>query len=336
MDQMSFAALLASPLVQMNIVGVAGIVVWHALSRRRPYTRLVVQLLFFGVMTAILVGHDVAPHRFDSDGAESASPFLVYSAKLLWWIHLSWAIIGAVRIFLVIEGWPREARLLQDLVVGVVYLGTTLSVFAFVFGVPIGTLVATSGVIAIILGLAMQSTLSDLFSGIALILGRPYVLGDWIVLSDGTEGRVVESTWRSTHVLTAANNLVVLPNSLLAKLGLTNVSRPNGTHLITLTVRVAPTREPSAVVEVMQRLLAGSKCIVADPPPIVALKSLDALALEVELQFRVESPAWRTPARNEVLDLVYGRCKTEGLVLAPPATAVALLDRASGSAAKPA
>ena len=223
MDQMSLDAFLASPLVQLNFVGLAGIVVWHLIPRRRANTRLVVQIAFFVVMTAILVGNDIAPHRFEGDGAEDASALLVVSAKLLWWVHLAWAIIGFVRIYLVLEGRPREARLLQDLVVGVVYLGTALSILAFVFGVPIGTLVATSGVIAIILGLALQNTLSDVFSGIALTLGRPYVIGDWILLSDGTEGRVVESTWRSTHLLTGANNVVVLPNSFLAKLGLTNM-----------------------------------------------------------------------------------------------------------------
>ncbi|MGK9164983.1 mechanosensitive ion channel [Inquilinus limosus] len=69
----------------------------------------------------------------------------------------------------------------------------TLSVLAFVFGIPIGTLVATSGVIAIILGLALQNTLGDVLSGIAMTLGRPFGIGDWIVLSDGTEGRVVGS-----------------------------------------------------------------------------------------------------------------------------------------------
>jgi len=242
-------------------------------------------------------------------------------------VHLAWAIIGLVRIYLVLEGQPQEARLLQDLVVGVVYLGAGLSILAFVFGVPIGTLVATSGVIAIILGLALQSTLGDVFSGIALSLGRPYVIGDWILLSDGTEGRVVESTWRSTHVLTGANNVVVLPNSVLANLGLTNISRPDEAHLLTLTVRVAPTRMPSIILDVMRSVLLSCNSIAKEPPPIVALKGLDATALEIELQFRVSSPAQRTPAQNEVLDLVYRHCKSAGLFLAmPPASAVAMRD----------
>jgi small-conductance mechanosensitive channel len=336
MDQMSLGAFLASPLVHLDAVGLAGIVVWHLIPSRRANLRLVVQIGFFTVMTAILAGNDIAPHRFEDEGAEAASALLVISAKLLWWVHLSWAIIGFVRIYLVVKGRPREARLLQDLVVGVVYLGTALSILAFVFGVPIGTLVATSGVIAIILGLALQNTLSDVFSGIALTLGRPYVIGDWILLSDGTEGRVVESTWRSTHLLTFANNVVVLPNSYLAKLGLTNVSRPDETHSVAVNVRVVPTRMPSIVADVMQTVLSSCNTIVREPPPLVALKGLDATAIELDLLFRVTTPAQRVPARNEVLDLVYRHCKSAGLLLAiPPGSSVAMRDLPTEETAEP-
>jgi small-conductance mechanosensitive channel/CRP-like cAMP-binding protein len=291
----------------------------------------------------ILRNHDgpsdrqqLTPFKPETPTSEDASTLLVISAGLLWWIHLAWAIIGFVRIYLVLEGRPREARLLQDVVVGVVYLSVALSVLAFVFGIPIGTLVATSGVVAIILGLALQNTLSDVFSGIALTLGRPYAIGDWIVLSDGIEGRVVESNWRSTHILTGSNNLVVLPNSLLARLGLTNVSRPDGTHLLTLTVRIAPTRMPSVVAEVMQSVLLSCRSIISEPQPTVALKSLDAVALEVELQFRVASPAERIKARSEVLDLVYRHCKSAGLLLAmPPESVVAMTDLPTEETARP-
>ena len=75
-------------------------------------------------------------------------------------------------MFLIFERRPREGRLIQDLVVGLIYLGAGLSVVAYVFSAPVGTLIATSGVFAIILGLALQSTLSDVFSGIALNLSQ--------------------------------------------------------------------------------------------------------------------------------------------------------------------
>src|SRR5262245_61413831 len=107
---MSFDAFLASPLVQLNLVGILGILVWHLIPRRNGNIRLLVQIAFFLVMTAILVGNHIAPHRFEGNGGEDPSALLVVSAKLLWWVHLAWAIIGFVRIYLVFEGHPREAR----------------------------------------------------------------------------------------------------------------------------------------------------------------------------------------------------------------------------------
>ena len=56
-------------------------------------------------------------------------------------------------------------------------------------------------------------------------------------------------------------------------------------------------------------------------PPVVALKAIDAVAIEVELQFRVKSPAERTPARNEVIARVHGQCRQDGLSLALPSQA---------------
>ncbi|TGR36269.1 mechanosensitive ion channel family protein, partial [Mesorhizobium sp. M8A.F.Ca.ET.198.01.1.1] len=101
---------------------------------------------------------------------------------------------------------PREAHLVQDMAVGVIYPGVALSIIGFVFGVPVGTLVATSGIVAIVFGLALQNTLGDVFSGIALTLGRTYAIGDWIQLKDGAEGRVIETNWRSAKLLTAQYN----------------------------------------------------------------------------------------------------------------------------------
>lgn len=307
--------------VLLNALGIAGIVVWHLQGRFRPTARLIVQIIFFTAMTLVLVWGGLDPFRFDPPQLESTSA-LVVSAKILWWVHLAWAVIGFLRIYIVLDGRPREARLIQDLLIAVVYLGVALSVMAFVFGVPIGTLLATSGVVAIILGLALQNTLGDVFSGIALTLGRPYIIGDWILLSDGTEGRVAASNWRSTHLLTAAHNIVVLPNSVLAKLGLTNISRPDENHLITLPIRIVPTRMPHVILGVMQTVLDSCNTIIKDPPPAVSLVGIDASAVNVELYFQVTSPMRRGMARSEVIDLVYRHCKSTGLQLAMPVSKV--------------
>lgn len=314
-----------APLVYVVAFGIAGILVWRLIPKRLAIARLFVQIAFFLSMSAMFIGGSVTPYEPVHGDETTAVAILVGSAKLLWWVHLAWALIGLVRIYLVFERQPREARFLQDLVVGVVYVTVSLSVLAFVFAMPVGTLIATSGVFAIILGLALQNTLSDLFSGVALNLGRPYVLGDWIVLSDGTEGRVVETNWRSTYLLTTAHNVIALPNSLLARLGVTNISSPDESHGLSVLVRLAPTRIPAAIVDVMLNVLSSSNSILKQPSPLAMVRSLDASAIEIELSFRVANLDKRIEARNEIFDLVYRHLKAAGLVLAmPPSASIAM------------
>ncbi|KQY22507.1 mechanosensitive ion channel domain-containing protein [Rhizobium sp. Root482] len=305
-------------LLALNFLGWAGIIAWHLQGRTRPNARLVVQIIFFAAMTLLLTAAQIVPFRFERNHEDELDRFLVDGAKTLWWTHLAWATIGFTRIYIVLEKRPREARLIQDLLIAVIYLGTSLSIMAFVFGVPIGTLLATSGIFAIILGLALQNTLSDVFSGLALTVGRPYVLGDWILLGDGTEGRVAASNWRSTSILTSAHNLIVLPNSVLAKLGLTNFSRPTEAHQLELSIRIALTQPPNLSMEILRLALSSCNLISREFQPTVSLQGMDAMGIDVLLLFHVSTIGERTAARNEVIDLVFRHCRANGVALAMP------------------
>ena len=174
---------------------------------------------FFLALTILLLYYGIVPYEPGPPSATTLQRVFLGIAKVFWWINAAWSLISLVRVFLIFERQPREGRLLQDLVVGIIYIGALLSVVAYVFNAPVGTLIATSGAVAIVLGLALQSTLSDVFSGIALNLAKSYGIGDWLVLGNGIEGKVVETNWRATHLLTGANDLIVVPNSVWQRLG---------------------------------------------------------------------------------------------------------------------
>ena len=318
LENLTWSGMLADPAFQAGTVAVVGAVVTRIALRPFPSWKLAGQVFFFAALTILLLYHDIVPYQVGPATGSTFERVFIALAKVVWWINAAWALIGFVRVFLIFERQPREGRLVQDLVVGLIYLGAILSVVAYVFSFPVGTLIATSGVFAIILGLALQSTLSDVFSGIALNLGRPYMIGDWIVLNDGIEGRVVETNWRSTHLLNGSNDLVVLPNSFLAKVGLTNLSSPDRTHGVTLTIRVVPTIMPSAIIDVMRAVLLSSGSILTEPRPGVQIKSLTADAIEVELSFRVRDIGQAGPAKNEIFDLIYRHTRAAGLTLARP------------------
>jgi small-conductance mechanosensitive channel/CRP-like cAMP-binding protein len=337
MNDVHLSDLIADPFVQTGVLAVVGAIITRILLRRYPAWRLTVQLVFFTALTALLLNYGIIPYEIAPDSTPIIERFFVATAKIIWWINAAWLLTSCARVFLIFERRPREGRLIQDLVVGLIYLGCGLSVVAYVFSAPVGTLIATSGVFAIILGLALQSTLSDVFSGIALNLSRAYEVGDWIVLNDGIEGRVVETNWRATHLLNGSNDLVVLPNSNLAKAQLTNLSSPNRSHGVKLRVRIAPTLAPSGISEIMRTVLLSSNSIMSVPAPTVEIKSLDAQAIEFELAFRVKEFSAGATARHEVFDLIYRHAKAAGLTLAQPKEAVTMFAGApSAPAASPA
>jgi len=313
----NLAQVIADPIVQVGSLALAGAIVTRIVLHKRPKWRLVGHFAFFAALTALLLYHGIVPYEPGPIGASALEVISIGIAKIIWWTNAALALIAFVRVFLNFERRPREGRLIQDLVVGIIYLGASLSVIANVFNAPLGTLIATSGVLAIILGLAMQSTLSDVFSGIALNLGRPYAVGDWIVLSNDIEGRVVETNWRATYLLNGDNDLVIVPNSDLAKARLKNMSSPDRSHGVTVTVRVMPTTSPAAVSDVMRTVLLSCTSILREGSS-TAIKSLDAHAVEVDLYCRVADFASAPAARSEVLDLIFRHTKAAGLELSPP------------------
>jgi small-conductance mechanosensitive channel len=255
---------LADPIVQTGALAVIGAVVTRVILRNHPPLRLVGQLAFFSALTAVLLYHGIVPYKVGPQDASALRRIFIGVVKIIWWTNAAWSLVSVVRVFVTFERQPRQERLVR-----VIYIGAVLSVVAYVFDAPVGTLIATSGVLAVILGLAMQSTLGDVFSGIALDVGRPYEIGDWLMLSDGIEGQVIETNWRATHLLNGANDLVVVPNSILAKARLINLSTPERNHGVTLSVRLRPTARPSTIADVMRAVLLSSTSILSTPEPTV-------------------------------------------------------------------
>jgi small-conductance mechanosensitive channel len=166
-------------------------------------------------------------------------------------------------------------------------------------------LLATSGAVAIILGLALQSTFSDVFSGVARSFSRPYLPGDWINIEGGTDGRVIEMNWRATHVLTGQRDLAIVPNSTIAKSKIVNVSSPYSVYGVTITVQLDAKTPPSIGKEIVEHAILNCRLIVAAPPPTVIVKSITAACAEFGRTFFVEELALSGKAQNQLFDLIF-------------------------------
>ena len=152
------------------------------------------------------------------------------------------------------------------------------------------------------LGLALQSTLGDLFSGVVLNMAKPYRPGDWVILDGGLQGSVVETNWRATQILTLTNDLAIVPNSVIAKARLINASRPNDAHGLTVTIRLDATVPPLVTVQILETAMLSCNHILRIPKAEVAIRLMDAIAVECELTFFVASVDQGPDAQNEVFD----------------------------------
>jgi small-conductance mechanosensitive channel len=304
------------PLVVAFGLMVLGGLTTHFWLKNYPLARAIIRVIFLILLTVVLVNADIVPYqplRF------TGSPVLdaVHGAlKVAWWLFAAWFVVGFLRAFVIVEHRPREGKLIQDLLAGLIYLFAGFAIIAYVFDLPIQGLLATSGAVAIILGLALQSTLGDVFSGVVLSFSRPYRPGDWISLEGGTDGRVIEMNWRATHVLTGRRDLAIVPNSTIAKSKIVNVSSPSGIHGVTITVQLDARTPPAAGAEILQYAILNCRLIVATPAPTVTVKSINATYAEFEITFFVEELASSVKAQNQLFDLIFRHLAVAGIDLA--------------------
>src|SRR5262245_12723465 len=119
---------IADPIVQIGLLALVGALGVRVFLRDHPKRRLIPQLAFFGALTLLLTSNGILPYELAPLNASTSQRFFIGLAKIVWWTSAAWSLTSLVRVFLIFERQPREGRLLQDLVVGVIYVGAVLSV----------------------------------------------------------------------------------------------------------------------------------------------------------------------------------------------------------------
>lgn len=152
----------------------------------------------------------------------------------------------ASRLVTVFQEAPFVQAKLSPNLRPLVFLFARLAIYSLAFlialdsvGVSITPLLASLGVGSLAVGLALQDTLGNLFSGFYLYVDRPIAIGDWIRLESGVEGQVVAIGWRSTRLLVPSENMVVIPNSKLSSSVLVNFNMPMPDTALNISLGVA-------------------------------------------------------------------------------------------------
>ncbi|MEQ8320053.1 MAG: mechanosensitive ion channel [Rhodospirillales bacterium] len=263
-------------------------------------------LLFLLVADPALDG--VFSARYPNAYMAELAPIFV---RIMWWMVPAWLLSQFMELFV----WqPLELRTRREIprvvrafVSGTIYILAALGIMAFVFDQRITSLLATSGVLAMIIGLAIQMNISNVFSGIAINVERPFRIGDWVRLPGHEPGRIVNITWRTTRLETIDRNIICIPNAMASDQTLENLSYPDEHFRAELLVHCDPGAKPEWVEKILLDAVMSTPDVLSAPQAIVQFNGVMEWSAEYAVRFfcrdyeasiPLSAAVWRQIVRN--------------------------------------
>ena len=236
---------------------------------------------------------------------------------VLWWISLAYLVDTSVRRFvwrglMADHGTSHVPKLVRDLVTLLIYATAIMMVMHLVYNEPIGAVLATSGGLAFVIGLAAQKTLSEAFAGLSLSLSKTLRVGDYLEVN-GVYGRVDEMNWRSVSLHNPhTDSHYIFPNSVMASATVLNYCLPTERfkNWVKFTVEVhAP---PELVMKAVMDELSNSRYVFQNPrPDINCLEFTEqGIVYRIRYCFDGDDPWW--DAQNEVVSAIWAAMKRHG------------------------
>jgi small-conductance mechanosensitive channel len=217
------------------------------------------------------------------------------------------------------------ARVTGRLVAVLLYSLAFLTILAE-FGISITPLLAGLGLATLAVGLALQETLTNFFSGIWIQTEQPLSPGHYVRLESGgqsVEGFVERIGWRTTRLRLLAGNLIVIPNAKVAAATVTDFTLPEPTMSVVMTFRlpfdVDPNRAMAILVEEAKEAAKATPGLLEDPAPFAnATPGIGEYGIGYSLIIKVREFVDQWNAQTAVTTRVWHRLQKEGIRLLYP------------------
>ena len=178
--------------------------------------------------------------------------------------------------------------------------------------ININGILASAGVLGVVLGLAAKDTVSNFFAGIFLMADSPFKEGDYILLETGERGYVKQMGLRSTRFMTRDDIEITLPNSLIANSKIINESGgPKENERVRINISVAYGSDIDQVKQVLLDIAIHHDGVCVDPEPRVRFRVFGASGLALELLCWIDEPVLRGMITDALNTEVYRRFNEE-------------------------
>ena len=259
----------------------------------------------------------VANRNFGSGLFDSG---LLTLTLLMVYLVEGWALARFVEVSLALRSEERRGEQVPKLIIGLIYAAMFLlaaTLFMWQQGYSFAGVWVSTGVADAVLGLALQKTLGDLFSGIALGLERPFRIGDWLELTDGTLGQVVDMNWRATHLRGWDNATHVIPNARLAGESIKNLHAENHLYAPWYFVKIPAEIDPRFATALLLDAAMRCESVLKFPNPIVRLADASSVPYSYMVWVHLKSYPAMFRGREELFREIHRGLQETGIEVAP-------------------
>jgi small-conductance mechanosensitive channel/CRP-like cAMP-binding protein len=298
--------------ILITLIGMM-VVVRNRIIRRR----LLWSALF---LLGALVLHLVIAGRWnlETDAALRSLPdaFLTEEGWKVEGLLIAFALLNAI-VPLLFNPWFRDQpsdhapAIVQDTLVVAFGVVAAMAIFQN------STLFTSSAIAAAILGFALQDTLGNAISGIAIQIEKPFRVGHWITVG-GFEGLVTEVTWRATKIRTKAGNQVIVPNSTIAKEAINNYSEPTAPTRLEVEVGATYQATPNEVKAAILRAIDQAPGVLKTPVPDALLVDFGNSAIVYRARFWIDDFSRDNHAKDAVRTAIYYELRRRNIEIPYP------------------
>jgi small-conductance mechanosensitive channel/CRP-like cAMP-binding protein len=257
-----------------------------------------------------------------------AQPMADAFDSLAWWLHRTFAalfVFVGIRLFdriaivpLLTRGGKLDMpRLLHQIVNIILIIFAVLIFGSYAFDWNINSFLAGSAVVSIVVGLALQETLSNFISGMVMQGSPPFAIGDYVVIG-AYKGRVVDINWRAVTLHLNDDNRVVIPNATVSKSDLINMHAPSKVSARYLNVGVEYDVPPCDVIETLKKAALESPGVLPDPAPYPMVSDFGDNAVIYTIKFWIDQPAKFQPIEAGVRKSIWYRLKERNYAIPFP------------------
>ncbi len=254
---------------------------------RRP---LLVFIFIYGVIHSLL--------RLDIPFDLRATLYQVYSLiALLIGMYVAYKILNAVLKEIAAQRGGLKSPfgsilkpIFEQIGLVIILLGG-LVIGLSIIGIQVTAILAGAGVFGLVIAFAAQDTLSNFFSGMHLLLDRPFTVGDVLLLESGEYCKVEDVGMRSTKLYNIRDHeMIVLPNNSIANQMIVNVAEPDPKIRVLVNVGVAYGSDIEKVKEILYDVLGEHDDVIIDEEyePVVRFNEFADSSLEFNVRFWVD------------------------------------------------